>query len=156
MPVFRQANSLAWRRQNAPSSARGMKAPNSSKRPTLTGRLFCVEAPAAHLHSHASPRPCGVWHCETLPCVSPFGPSLRYVLKRSRRFSRHARVGRPHATKTFGTFLDTFSWPRSGEPHGWGEQCSTPLVGQPRGRPAPPAYLCLCPLNRIPFSPLQK
>ena len=42
-----------------------------------------------------------------------------------------ARAGRYHATNSPGANLDSFSWPRSGEPHGGGEQSSTPRTPTP-------------------------
>ena len=113
-PEKRQANSLAWRRLNAPSSARGMKAPHSSKRPTLTGGPFALK----RLTAHDSPTPATAlrwWHCsglslptalwavasqrpKLLPAVlcspHPWGSSLRdlpaAVQNCSRQFCRHA------------------------------------------------------------------
>jgi hypothetical protein len=45
-PGKRQANNLAWRRLNAPSSARGMKAPHKAKAPTQSSGLFCLPGEA--------------------------------------------------------------------------------------------------------------
>ena len=100
-PGIRQANNFAWRRLNAPSAARGMKAPHSSKRPTLTGGPFCVDAPSglAYQRRTTLPRQPQWWHCEIPSCVSPFGPSLRNVQKRSQRFCARPILGaRPDGT----------------------------------------------------------
>jgi len=72
---IRQANNLAWRRLNAPSAARGMKAPHLSKRPTLTGGPFCIEAPSglAYQRRTTLPRQPQWWHCETPPVFRPLG-----------------------------------------------------------------------------------
>ena len=88
-PGIRQANSLAWRRLNAPSSARGMKAPHSSKRPTLTSGPFVLKRLAAH----DTPTPAKAVALRNTSCVSPFGPSRRNVQKRSRRFCVQALPG---------------------------------------------------------------
>ena len=84
-----------------------------------------------------------VWHS---PCESSTPPGSQFnktaPLERAGAFLLAviwwctARAGRPHATKTSGTFLDSFSWPRSGEPQGWGEQCSTPPNPTPATAPA--------------------
>ena len=84
-----------------------------------------------------------VWHS---PCESSTPPGSQFnktaPLERAGAFLLAeiwwctARAGRSHATKTSGTFLDSFSWPRSGEPQGWGEQCSTPPTPTPATAPA--------------------
>ena len=53
-PGIRQANSLAWRRLNAPSSARGMKAPHKAKKPTQSSGLFALSAVLLPHDSHSA------------------------------------------------------------------------------------------------------
>jgi len=97
-PGIRQANSLAWRRLNAPSSARGMKAPHSSKRPTLTSGPFCIEAPrgaslphAAHLPWCALPaRP-----SQGLAFDAEIAPCLRYLRARLNHSAALVALCRP-------------------------------------------------------------
>ena len=95
-----------------------------------------------------------VWHS---PCESSTPPGSQFnktaPLERAGAFLLAAiwwctaRAGRSHATNMPGACLDSFSWPRSGEPQGWGEQCSTPLEGQPRSLPIQPKS----PLIRVGF-----
>ena len=65
-PEKRQANSLAWRRLNAPSSARGMKAPHKAKEPTQSSGLFALSATRGY-YSRTTATALRWWHCAGLP-----------------------------------------------------------------------------------------